>query len=196
MKRLPAAPARRRAARGTVLLEVLIAVLLCVFGLLGFAAMQARATGAAFEALQRSQALVLAEDMAQRMALNRAQAANYPREALIGSGPVEDCAGLAGAALDLCQWGNLIRGSTEQSGTATVGSMLAGRGCIRRAAGSTDRYVITVAWLGITATGAPAAPCGRGDEAFPDDSLRRAVSTTVCVARLRDVAASAPATRC
>ena len=171
---------------------MLVAILICAFGLLGFAGMQARATSSEFEGFQRSQALVLVEDMVNRMNANRAHAGEYVNADLIGDGPLEDCAGLAGAALDLCEWGNLIRGSAERRGGAGIGAMLAARGCITRPATSTDRYTVSIAWQGILPTAGANSPCGSGDPLFPDETVRRAVSSTVCIALLRD-AASAPA---
>ena len=73
---------------------MLVAILICAFGLLGFAGMQARATSSEFEGFQRSQALVLIEDMVSRMNANRAHAAEYVAAGLIGDGPLDDCAGL------------------------------------------------------------------------------------------------------
>jgi type IV pilus assembly protein PilV len=182
--------------RGALLIEVLVSIVLCAFALLGFAAMQSRATTAEFEALQRSQALILVEDMASRLSANRAAAGSYVSAGLIGAGAVVDCSGLASAALDLCEWANLLRGSSETRAGNRIGSMLSARGCITRAAGVSDRYLISVAWQGIAATGAPAAACGRGSGAFPDETLRRAVSSTVCVALLRDAATPAATPRC
>jgi type IV pilus assembly protein PilV len=182
--------------RGALLIEVLVAILICAFGLLGFAGMQARATSSEFEGFQRSQALVLIEDMVSRMNANRAHAGEYVAAGLIGDGPLEDCAALAGAALDLCEWGNLIRGSAERRAGAGVGSMLAARGCITRPATSTDRYTVAIAWQGILPTAGATSPCGAGDPLFPDDTLRRAVSSTVCIALLRDAAAAPVVPRC
>lgn len=187
---------RSSAQRGALLIEVLVAILICAFGLLGFAGMQARATSSEFEAFQRSEALVMVEDMVSRINANRAHAGEYVTGRLLGAGPAADCNGLAAAALDLCEWSNLIRGSAETRGGAGVGAMIAARGCISRPATSTDRYLVSIAWQGILPTAAPASPCGAGDVAFPNETLRRATSSTVCVALLRD-AASAPTTvRC
>ena len=184
--------ARGSKQRGALLIEVLIAILICVFALLGFVAMQARASSAEFESYQRSQALVLLEDISNRINANRANAGDYASNALVGEGGLVDCGGKAGAELDLCEWGNLIRGSAEVRGGSSVGAMISARGCIARAADSSDRYVVSIAWKGMVPTAAPAGACGRGDAAFPTEALRRVVSSTVCVARLRD-AASAPA---
>jgi len=182
------APHRVHAAAqaGGLLIEVLVALVVFSFGLLGYTAMQARGAVAEFEALQRSQALVLVDDMVSRLNANRANAANYVSAGLIGGGAVENCAGKAGAALDLCEWGNLIRGNTETRNSVRIGSMTAARGCIVRAAGVTDRYTVSIAWQGMAATGSSASPCGQGDATYPDDRLRRTAAVSVCIAQLRD----------
>jgi type IV pilus assembly protein PilV len=181
---------------GALLIEVLVAVLLLAFALLGLASMQARASSIEFEALQRSQALVLVDDMVSRMSLNRANAGDYVTAGLIGAGAVVDCSSLVGAAKDLCEWSNQIRGSTETRAGARVGSMLAARGCIARAAATTHLFVVSVTWQGVVPTGAPAGPCGGDDPTYPDPALRRMVSSTVCVALLRDTDPGPVVARC
>ena len=182
--------------RGALLLESLVAILISAFGLLGFAALQARSAAAEFESYQRSQALVLIEGMASRLNANRANAAAYVDAGLIGAGPIVNCATLTGANLDLCEWANLLRGSAESRGGFKVGSMLGARGCISKPASATDRYVIAVAWQGIVRTGAPASPCGAGDPAFPTAALRRVVSSVVCVGLLTDPVVALSTPRC
>jgi type IV pilus assembly protein PilV len=186
----------RSSQGGALLIEVLIAVLICAFGLLGFAGMQARAVSTDFESLQRSEALVLIEDMVSRMNANRGHAVEYVSAGLLGEGDVVDCTGLTGSGLDLCEWSNMIRGNAEQRTGSNVGAMLSARGCITRAATSTDRYVISVAWQGIVPTAGSLSPCGFGDAAFPNDALRRTASSTVCVALLRDAASAPVVSRC
>lgn len=188
--------ASRRPQNGALLIEVLISIVICAFGLLGFAALQARATSAEFESYQRSQALVLLSDITDRINANRANAGSYVTAGLVGEGAIADCSALTGANLDLCEWGNLIRGSAETRGMSSVGSMLSARGCITRAAGTSDRYIVSVVWQGTVPTGAPANDCGVGDAAFPREDLRRAVSATVCVARLKDPDVIPPTPRC
>ena len=186
----------RGRARGTSLIESLVAILVCAFGLLGFVGLQTRSVSAEFEAFQRSQALVLLEDMVARLNANRGDAAAYLRAQPIGAGPVADCSAVGGAARDVCEWANLLRGSAETRGARQVGAMVSARGCITRQPGSSDRYAVAVVWQGMVGTGAPRTDCGRGDGAYASEALRRAVTSTVCVARLRD-AASPPATpRC
>lgn len=188
--------APRAAQSGALLIEVLIAVLICAFGLLGFAGMQARSVSTDFETLQRSEALVLIEDMESRMNANRAHAGEYVSGGLLGAGAVADCTGMTGSALDLCEWSNLIRGNAEQRAGSAIGAMLSARGCITRPATSTDRYVIAIAWQGIAPSAAPPSPCGQGDAAFPDETLRRTATATVCIALLRDAASAPVLSRC
>ena len=188
--------AQRRAQHGAMLLEALIAILICAFGLLGFVGMQARSTATEFESYQRSQALVLVEDMTARINANRANAATYVSAGLIGAGAIADCSLLTGANLDLCEWANLLRGSTETRGGAKVGSMINARGCITRPATSTDRYIVAIAWQGINQTRAPTSTCGQGNADFPTESLRRVVSSALCVGLLVPPAAAPATPRC
>lgn len=196
MKPLRSGPPGRSRQHGALLLEALISILISAFGMLGFAAMQARSAAAEFESYQRSQALVLIEGMASRLNANRANAAAYVDAGLIGDGAAADCSTLTSASLDLCEWANLLRGSAESRGGVKVGSMLGARGCISKAASATDRYVIAIAWQGIVRTGAPASPCGSGDAAFPTEALRRVVSSVVCVGLLSDPTIAPATPRC
>jgi type IV pilus assembly protein PilV len=193
--RVVVAPPRHQ-QRGSVLLEVAIAILVSAFGLLGFAGLQVRGTSAEFEALQRSQALLLVEDMVNRINANRAQAGSYVNEGLIGGGEKADCSLTSGAQLDLCEWGNLLRGSSEIANGVRVGAMTGARGCITRSNSSSDRYLVSVAWQGFVATAGPPNPCGLGSALYSVEPLRRTASSTVCVALLRDPAAPAAISRC
>ena len=200
MNHTPPRRAPRRQA-GAMLIEVLVAIIICAFGLLGFAAMQARASVTEFESLQRGQALALVQDMANRIASNRANAADYLTKDLVGGGVVQDCSGLAGAAWDLCDWGNMLSGVTMARDGRNAGAMLAARGSISRAVDSagaltTHAFVVCVVWQGMVATGAPLSACGAGDAAFKDDKLRRVAESTVCIAQLKDPAVPAAAPRC
>ncbi|TMH30961.1 MAG: type IV pilus modification protein PilV, partial [Betaproteobacteria bacterium] len=58
-------------SRGFTLIEVLISMLIMAIGLLGLAGMQAVAQRAEVESYQRAQALVLVQDMVDRVNANR-----------------------------------------------------------------------------------------------------------------------------
>ena len=70
---------RKLPQRGATMIEVLVTVVIIAFGLLGMAGLQMRMQLSEMESYQRSQALLLLNDMASRIATNRtaATAGNY-----------------------------------------------------------------------------------------------------------------------
>lgn len=162
------------------MIEVLIAMLIMAFGILGFVGLQAQTALAQVEGYQRSQALILVNDIAARMALNRSNAAAYVATN-IGTTDPGDCATAATQATkDLCEWSLLIQGSAEVQGTAKLGAMTGARGCISSPAA--NQYQISIAWQGVQATAAPASVCGLN--AYSNENMRRAVNTVLQVATL------------
>ena len=122
--------ARGRPVRGYVLLEVLVTIVILVFGLLGLVGFQLRTTVAEHEAYQRVQALVLVQDMVDRIYANRTYAATYVQDDIGALGTLTDCATLTGKDLDVCEWGNALVGASETKGTSSVGTLLGGQGCV------------------------------------------------------------------
>lgn len=171
--------ARRPGSSGYILLEVLVAMLILVFGLLGLAGLQWRTSVAETEAYQRAQALVLVQDMVDRMYANRTDtsAAQYVQDD-IGTGAIVNCAG-SGAPLDICEWANALRGASETVGLNSIGTLLGGRGCIT---GAGNEYFVTVVWQGFVPTVAPGSACGK--DAYGTDTLRRAVTMRVVISTL------------
>ena len=105
------------AQRGATLLEVLVAIVIIVFGLFGVAGLQSRVGLAEAEAFQRAQAVTLLQDMVSRMQANRRNAMSYVTPTPLGTGQVTaDCTALSGAARDLCEWNNSLLGSSEAPG--------------------------------------------------------------------------------
>ena len=166
---------------GFSMIEVLVTIAILMIGLLGLAALQTNATIAEMEAYQRSQALILVQDMADRIASNKTNADSYVASN-IGL-TTASCATLTGAALDVCEWGNKLAGAAEvTAGGTKVGAMLGARGCVTQ---PTPRvYMVTVAWQGIAKIGAvtTGATCGAG--AYGLTGLRRTVSVIVRVGLL------------
>jgi type IV pilus assembly protein PilV len=145
--------------RGFSMIEVLVTIAILMIGLLGLAALQTNATIAELEAYQRSQALVLVQDMADRIAANKGNADAYKRDD-IGL-TVVNCATLTDAALDLCEWGNKLAGAAEvTAGGTRTGAMIGARGCITEP--TPNFYMVTIAWQGMSAAGSstPGATCG------------------------------------
>ena len=126
------------------MIEVLVTLVVLALGLLGVMGLQARGQQAELESYQRGQALVLLQDMVDRINANRAGAhslAYVPASTFPvgGGGVLTNCAPLTGAAYDICDWGNQLNGAAEvsssgtcdaSSGAGCVGAMLGARGCI------------------------------------------------------------------
>jgi type IV pilus assembly protein PilV len=186
------------------MIEVLVTMIIIAFGLLGIAGLQVRLQTSEMEAYQRSQALLLLDDMANRIAVNRNNAAQYVMgsDHPVGTGTA-NCASLtspvpAGVASgggtttvdrDLQQWCSALQGAAETAAGSSVGGMVGGRGCVE-AVGSD--YLVTVVWQGLTPISAPPASVacginlynGAGSSACTQDRCRRAVTTLVRIGSL------------
>lgn len=165
--------------RGFALVEVMITVVLLSIGLLGLAGLQTRTVAAQIESYQRVQALIIAQDMVDRMSANKSFAPQLVADDY-GSGPEVSCSALVGGPLAACAWGNLIRGTTEKTGGRTAGTLSGGRGCVSKT--SVGRYLVVVTWQGFSPGPVPGVSCGAG--AYGDEALRRAVAVPVHLADL------------
>ena len=180
---------------GFTLLEVLIAILVLLLGLLGMAGVQVRTTQAEFETYQRTQALVLLQDMVDRLQANRLRAACYALTTNTVSGSpfagtgatLPGCGTGTGAdelvaLADMSAWSDALLGAAETQGSNKVGAMIGARGCISD--GGAGVFTVTVAWQGLSNTAAPPAALTCGTNLYGNEALRRVVSTTVQVATL------------
>ena len=76
------------------MLEVLITIIIVSLGLLGLAGLQARVQVAELEAYQRTQAIVLLQEMVDRINANRRNSMNYVTATPAGTGNAAgDCSG-------------------------------------------------------------------------------------------------------
>lgn len=170
----------RHTRGGAVMVEVLVAMLIIAFGVLGLVTLHIQTTTLQIEAAQRSQALIWVNDLAQRINLNRTNASAYLGTD-IGTTDPGDCeVATTVAGRDVCEWSRLIRGASEMKGSQAVGAMPGARGCVTST--EANLYVLSVAWQGMQPTGAPAEACGK--DAYSDEKLRRVVSLTVRIATL------------
>lgn len=178
--------------RGVTLIEVLVTIAILSFGLLGVAALQVRMQQAQTESYHRAHAVLLLQDMVDRINANRYGALNYVTTEALGAGSsVLDCRGLAGAAFDLCEWQNALLGAAESTaGGQLAGGMIDARGCIANVVATMPReFVVAVTWQGLTPTVAPAAtPCGLG--LYGDEQMRRALVAHVTIGCLQNDAAT------
>ena len=177
--------------RGATMIEVLVTIVIVSFGLLGMAGLQSRLQVSEMEAYQRSQALVLLNDMANRITTNRGAAATYDGTAI---SPASNCAsdfsGSSTLRTDQREWCNAVQGAAEVSGTSRMGAVIGGRGCVQSL--GSGEYMVTVAWQGLVPLNAPPAsvPCGAnqydagGTTGCTGDVCRRYVTTVVRIASL------------
>jgi len=182
---------------GYLMIEVLITMFILAIGLLGVVGLQARAQQAETDSYQRTQALILAQDMADRISANRTAAFDtsaspyiVPTTAPLGTGTTKNCTSTPTTAdIDLCAWSSALLGAAESiggtcdtsvgsTGTHCAGTLLKARGCITSP--SPHTYLIQVVWQGLTPSAAPPASvaCGSGSYGANDD-FRRAVTTVV-----------------
>jgi len=129
MQRRHRMPGPRRPIRGFTLVEVLVAILVFSFGLLGAAAMQAVAVQAATQNGDRSRAALLANDMVSTL------------WAAQSSTP---------ASADLAAW-------TARVATPSVSGLPNGAGTVTACAGVANCAVITVTWKAPSAKTAAAS---------------------------------------
>ncbi len=178
---------------GTSMIEVLVTIVILTIGLLGLAGLQARLMVSEMEAYQRAQALILLNDMASRVATNRANAVTYVTGATspLGAGTTCSTNTSTRQQADAGEWCAALQGAGEKLGGDSVGAMVGGRGCVENLGGEGyEEYLVTVAWQGLTPISSPATGCGQGSydgaagSACTGDRCRRTVTTIVRIANL------------
>ncbi len=117
--------------QGFTLIEVLVAVVVLAIGLLGLAGLQATAVRSNGSAYMRSQATVLAYDIADRMRVNRQAALNAAYDLCNTNVDAAGCTGLA--KQDVQTWR-----------AALANTLPSGTGAIARGAG--NAFTITIQW--------------------------------------------------
>lgn len=193
-----------RLNHGFSMLEVLISILITAFGLLGLAGLMSRMQAAETESYQRSQALALLLSMTERITTaNPTSAAGANAWAQVGTPMVvgtddaqpATCTALSGAARDLCEWSNALKGAAETtSGGTNVGAMISARGCIEQLAApdmgicTPATFRVTVVWQGLSSTAPPSTSCATAS--YNDPTRLRAVFEQVKIALPKCITAS------
>ncbi|WP_090934629.1 type IV pilus modification protein PilV [Azotobacter beijerinckii] len=169
---------------GFTLIEILVALLIFMVSSLGIARLVTRTVQQESESYQRVQALVLLQDMQEKLGANRQAASCYASTATLGTGydgtiscGTGSTAQRATAVADLQRWDSLLEGAAEKDGASNVGALIGARGCIRLVDAGERTYRITVAWQGLGDTVAPASDCGKDN--YGSDAQRRTVSLLV-----------------
>ena len=182
---------------GFSMIEVMVSLMILLLSLLGLVGLIVVSQRAETESYQRSQALLLLQDMVGRINANRRVAACYAITTDmvngapymgVGSTVTPSCGfGTTQANTlatgDLTAWNGLLIGTAETMGGSNLGAMVGARGCV-----SFDIprgvYLVSVAWQGIATTAVPGISftCGKG--LYGDEALRRVVSMNVQIANL------------
>jgi type IV pilus assembly protein PilV len=176
-----------RRIQGVTMIEVLVAIFVLTIGLLGTASMQSQMQLTQVEAYQRAQAIVLLQDMVDRVNANRRNAAAYVTTSPLGTS-AQDCSALTAVAdRDKCEWNNALFGAAELKGTQTLGAMTGARACITNPVTIMPRQVVVaVAWQGLRPTVAPGGTdCGQ-NEYGTDDRMRRAMLARITIGCLQN----------
>ena len=182
------------------MIEVLVSLVIAVIGLLGLVGIQAFAHQAELESYQRAQALILLNDMAERINANRASAGCYaftdaaagaPHLGTTGTdylGTPNCSSGFVNtqtrllANSDMAEWNAALQGAAEKDSAGTsLGAMVGARGCVSFDA-ATSIFTVVVAWQGMTETFEPVVKCGTTH--YGPETRRRAVWTTIRIATL------------
>lgn len=177
------------------MIEVLVTIVILAFGLLGLVGLQTRLQVSEVEAYQRSQALILVEDMANRIATNRNAADDYVTTADSPLGTGHSCSHTGSSTRevqDSCEWSNALQGAAETTGVSNtrVGTLVGGRGCVESI--GSGEYLVTVAWQGMGPLSVPPASIACGKDSYNgaagsacvNDRCRRVLTTIVRIAPL------------
>lgn len=186
-----------RRGHGFTLLEVLISLLILMIGLLGLAGLIVNVQQADMDAYQRKQAIILLQDMVNRLNSNRRVASCYAITTNITAGTPYVGTGFSGALTcvagstgeperaveDLDDWDTALKGAAETYSGANAGAMVGARGCITNP--SAGLYRISIAWQGTGETYAPPAGANCAKGLYGSETRRRVVSAIVRIPDLK-----------
>lgn len=190
------------------MLEILISIVIIATGLLGLAGLQMHAQRGEFESYQRAQAIILLNDMVEKIAVVNRTASCFAQSGATTGTPYFGTD--ANASLSTCNagtsientmansimatWSSALAGSGAQKAGTDVGAMIGARGCVSYDATSeltdpttgaaltgTGEFRVSVSWQGSFDSVTPAASCGNG--LYGTEGRRRTISTTFRVAK-------------
>jgi len=175
-------------SKGVGLIEVLVAVPVLSVGVIGVAGLQLNAKRSGYEAVQRSIASALVQDILERIRGNNAVIAAYVTAANgLGGGSIAvepaprcissatACSATQLAAHDLWEWEQAIDGVAEMRGLQTTGGIASPTACIANNAGV---VTVSIAWLGVRDMTNPVAnACGAGLGRYGNNDARRQLLT-------------------
>ena len=152
---------------GFAMTEAMVTIVIVAFGLLGIAGLVSRSFTTEVEGTQRTQAMMLLQDMATRLEANRGKAKSY-----VSGDTGVTCDSTVADPLakgDRCDWAQLLAGANEKIDTQNAAVLVAAIGCVYELDAFDRLYAITVTWQGMTAGPEPLtafAPNACGRDAF------------------------------
>lgn len=185
---------------GVGLIEVLMTLLIISVGFLNMAGLQTVAKKSNYDAVQRTTAVILAQDIAERMRANPVSLEQYLTGASgIGGGALSQpnpactsaakCNTLQLADYDLWLWEQAIDGASEtrtlNGNTTETGGLNNPTGCIDGPlSGGAGVYTITITWRGLTElVNVSGNTCGASSGKYGDNNeFRRILELEVFIA--------------
>lgn len=181
--------------QGFSLIEVLVSLVILLVGLLALAGLLVHANRVEFEGYQRKQAVIMLQDMLERLAANRNASPCYgisttETDYLGSAATVTVSACVNGstseqtrASDDLNEWDAILQGGAEVANTSSkIGGAMNARGCIvdNGVVNGANQYTVSVAWQAMTpaSLGSALSTCAKGSY-DSNDELRRVVSASV-----------------
>ncbi len=162
--RADASTRARHGQHGVGLIEVLVALLVLSVGVLAIIGMQISGKQANYDAVQRTTASHLAQDLIERMRANPTGLSSYLTGNRLGGGSLSaparacdssgtSCTPAQMAAVDLYQWEQQMDGAAETRDVGGVtrnsGGLVSPRACLDGpAGGGPGVYTLTVVWRG------------------------------------------------
>ncbi|MEZ9235372.1 MULTISPECIES: type IV pilus modification protein PilV [Shewanella] len=145
---------------GFSLIEVLVSLVILTVGLIGIFNLHIVSKRGSFESFQQTQASYYANDIINRMRMNRSELLNYAgtysgtasapaKQCDVSVGANSICTSIETRVWDLYQWERMLQGDTEKSSGSNVGGLDTSVACI---AVSGRDVTVVVTWRGIRAS--------------------------------------------
>ena len=186
---------------GFTLIEVLIAFVILSVGLLGIVSLQAMSKTFTHQAVQRTQAVSLADAIIERIRVNPTGLLTYTASATVGGGtlgglagePVPNCSSAACnniqlAVHDLWEWEQNMDGASVTAGGANAAGLIAPQACFsfvpRAGLAMTGFLTVRVLWTGLNSISDAVTVAGTNCNAAVaenTDRFRRQVVVTTYV---------------
>ena len=157
-------------SKGFTLIEALVAFIVLSAGLIGTVAMQAVAKRNSFDAMQRAQAMTIANDIVERMRANIAAPAQGC------NGPGSNCNAEAIRASDRFEWSQRLLGADVMRGQLASGGISDAVGCVD--VNANGAVTVVIAWQGRESIRDAATQTGEGDCGTAGATRRQLVVST------------------